>query len=81
MSIGGATGARLGVPTNTRKVVLTVDSETVLDRRHAERLDKTYEQADNEAREQINEAIFQRIIVEKRHISQHELGEPFRSML
>lgn len=47
----------------------------------AERLDKAYEQSSNGAREQLNETVFQRIIVENKHLSDYELAEPFRSLL
>jgi len=47
----------------------------------AERLDKAYEQSANGAREQLNETVFQRIIVENKGISDYELTEPFRSLL
>ncbi len=47
----------------------------------AERFDKTYEQASNGAREQLNEATLQRIIDENKHISEYEFAEPFGSLL
>lgn len=78
---GEATGARLGIPTDASRVVLTVDSETVLDRPLRRAIRQDLRASFYGAREQLNEAIFQRIIVVNKHISQHELAEPFRSML